>query len=75
MVALGPGLVDFARFIVSFMLGAKGLTMGCCTKKSNHAKKKRELPIYLGPLVYDVESLLERFGYSSGNGSTFDRSA
>lgn len=39
MVALGPGLVDFAGFIVSFMLGAKGLTMGCCTKKSNHAKK------------------------------------
>ena len=38
-------------------------------------RKKRELPIYLGPLVYDVGSLLERFGYSSGNGSTLDRSA
>ena len=44
MVALGPGLVDFAGFIVSFMLGAKGLTMGCCTKKSNHAKQKTRAP-------------------------------
>lgn len=48
---------------------------GLLHQEKQSREKKRELPIYLGPLVYDVESLLERFGYSSGNGSTFDRSA